>query len=78
MTDENASLNLNQDQALVLFEFLWRFSDTDQLSIEDQAEQRVLWDLCCDLERQLVAPLKPDYKNLLEEARARVRDPSEQ
>jgi hypothetical protein len=40
------------DEALVLFEFLSRFSDTDELRVEDQAEQRALSNLCCLLEKQ--------------------------
>ena len=74
MTDEKTSLSLDKYQALVLFEFLSRHSETGRLSIEDQAEERVLWDLCADLETQLVEPFQPGYKDLLEVARAHVRD----
>ena len=74
MADESISLRLDKHQALVLFELLWRHSETERLSIEDPAEERVLWDLCADLERQLVEPFEPDYRDLLEEARAKVRD----
>ena len=41
---------------------------------EDQAEQRVLWDLEAMLEKALVAPLRADYADLLATARERVRD----
>ena len=67
-------LTLSQEEALVLFEFLSRFSDNEKLSIEDQAEERVLWDICCDLESELVEPLKENYSQLLEIARTKVRD----
>lgn len=71
------TLHLTGDEALVLFDFLSRFSDTDELTLEDQAEERVLWTLCCALERQLVEPFRPDYPALLAAARERVRDEEE-
>lgn len=77
MSADKISLELSASQALVLFELLSRFSDSDRLSIEHQAEQRVLWDLCADLESQLVEPFRPDYDKLLLDARQRVADPEE-
>lgn len=35
-------ITLTGDEALVLFELLRRYSDSDQLNIVDQAEQRAL------------------------------------
>lgn len=67
-------LRLTPDEALVLFEFLSRYSDTDELVLEDQAEQRALWNLCCKLEKELVEPFNPDYVKLLQSARDRLRD----
>jgi hypothetical protein len=72
---QNIKFTLSQDEALVLFEFLSRFSDDNALRIEDPAEARVLWDLCCLLEEQLAEPFREDYAELLERARAAVRDP---
>jgi len=51
------------------------FSDDDELKLEDQAEERVLWDLCASLESILVEPFAENYIELLEKARAEVRDP---
>ena len=68
------SLLLTADEALVFYAFLQRFSRQDELKIEDQSEERVLWDLCCLLEKQLVEPLRADYDILLANARDRVRD----
>ena len=75
MAEANATVNLEltSSQALVLFEYLSRFSDTDDPSIVDQSEQRVLWSLCCALESILVEPFRPDYAELLEAARAANR-----
>ncbi len=71
----NIALTLSRDEALVLFEFLSRFSDEEELRIEDQAENRVLWHLCCILEQQLVEPFREDYADCLARARHAVRDP---
>lgn len=68
------NLKLSQDEALILFEFLSRFEETDKLDIVDQAEKRVLWNLLCDLQPTLVEPLMKDYKKILVRARERVRD----
>jgi hypothetical protein len=73
-TPTGVDVRLTPDEALVLFGFLSRYSDSDQLRVEDQAEQRVLWNLCCLLEKQLVEPFKPNYMGLLKSARSRVRN----
>ncbi len=70
----NFQLTITSDEALVLFEFLQRFSDTDKLFIEDQAEERALWNLCCVLEKLLAEPFDQAYLDLLREARERLRD----
>ncbi len=72
--DEKVFLQLSQDEALVFFDFLSRYSEEDKLTIMDQAEQRILWNLTCDLEKILVAPFQDDYDKQLEKARAMVRD----
>lgn len=72
---KHVTLDLSEYEALVLFEFLSRFSNDKDLRIDDQAEARVLWDLCCVLETQLVEPLREDYSELLRKARNAVRDP---
>jgi hypothetical protein len=74
---EPVTIELTGDEALVLFEFLSRFSDTDTLSLEDQAEARALWNLLCLLQKQLVEPFRPNYQELLRQARDRLRDPAE-
>ena len=68
---------MNGNEALVLFEFLSRFSEEGRLTIEHQAEQRVLWGLCAVLETQLVEPFRSDYDQLLRNARDLVADPRE-
>ena len=70
-------LRFTKEEALVFYEFAARFSDNKKLSIEDQAEERVLWDICCMFESQLVAPLRADYPSSLASAREKVRDKEE-
>ena len=65
------TLELSQDEALVLFEWLSRTSDEER-HCEEQSEQTVLWTLENLLESVLVEPLMPDYRSLLAAARARV------
>ena len=72
---EKIAIELTPSEALVLFEFLTRFSDEAVLKLEDQAEERVLWNLCASLESILVEPFADNYTDLLEKARAEIRDP---
>ena len=74
MSEGNVRIKLNGDQAIVLFEWLSRFNKQKKQNFEDQAEQRVLWDMEAQLEAHLVAPFRVEYPAILEKARARVRD----
>lgn len=67
-------VELTEDEALVLFDFLARTNKSDQREIADEAEQRALWNLEAVLEKALVAPLDPDYGELVAAARERLRD----
>jgi hypothetical protein len=72
--NEKVRIELTGDEALVLFELLSRYSDSEALVVEDQAEQRALWNLLAALETQLVGPVRPEYAELLQRARERLRD----
>ena len=74
MAAERVQLDLSGDEALVLFEWITRFNKRQDAEFEDQAEQRVLWDVEALLEAALVEPFSGDYDQLLAEARERVRD----
>lgn len=74
MSEKRVTLEVSGSEALVLFEFLSRFDDDEKLDIADRAEERVLWNLHGQLEKQLVEPFKGDYDRLLEQARSKVRD----
>ncbi len=73
-TESEVLIRLTMDEAIVLFEFLQRFSNTDQLILEDQSEQRALWNLCCVFEKSLSIPFEGDYADILMAARNRLRD----
>lgn len=68
-------LSLGPDQALVLFEFLSRHSGADRLQTLEPGEQEALDNLLCALEETLVEPFRSDYKQLVNEARARLARP---
>jgi hypothetical protein len=73
--DEDISIKLSKAEALVLFEFLSRYSNEDKLIIEDQAEQRALWNLQCVLEKELMETfIMANYSELLASAREGLRD----
>jgi hypothetical protein len=67
-------LEPSADDALVFFEFASRFTDSDQLTIGDESEARLRWNLCARLEKQLSEPFSPNYPELLAQAQGRVRD----
>lgn len=68
-------ITLNKDEALVLFEFVSRFNETDHKELlEDQAEQKMMWLIQAQLEKILVEPFMPNYKDIVEEARNKIRD----
>ncbi|MBK6423056.1 MAG: hypothetical protein IPF77_12720 [Gemmatimonadetes bacterium] len=73
--DGAVTLTLTHDEALVLHDLLQRFSASGGLTLEDQAEQRALWNLACLLERELVEPFSPDHAAALAAARQMLRDP---
>lgn len=75
MAAEYVSLKLTRAEAVVFFEWLHRFNVKEVgQDFEDQAEQRVLWDLEATLESTLAEPLDPNYRQILNSARAKVRD----
>lgn len=74
---DTVTLTLSRDEAIVLFEWLHRFNAEAGHRFEDQAEERVLWNLEASLESTLAEPFKPEYDELLAAARSRVRDPDE-
>jgi len=74
MRSKRVKIELTSDEALVLYDWLTRFNQRAEMDFADQAEGRVLFDLEALLEKALVAPLQPDYADLLAQARSNVRN----
>ena len=69
------NIALTKDEALVLFEFLSRFNQTDNKEVfEDHAEQKMLWLIEGQLEKLLTEPFMPTYVDIIKEARNKLRD----
>jgi len=77
MAKGKVHLELSRAEAIVFFEWLSRFNKAEHVSFEDQAEQRILWDIEAMLESTLVEPFESGYDELLAQARATVRDATE-
>lgn len=70
-------IELNDDEALVLFDLLADYGDTGDervLAVRHAAERNVLWALLGSLEKALVAPFQPDYPQQLQRARQRIEE----
>ena len=69
------TIELSDDEALVLFELLFEYGskeDGREVRISHAAERNALRALSGQLDKQLVAPFRPDYKELLSAARDRL------
>ncbi len=75
MTEKRVSLELSKDEALVLFDFISKFNQNCKEDIfDDQAEERVLWNLEALLEKKLSEIFNSNYKKILAKARLNVRN----
>lgn len=73
--ETKVNIEVTKDEALVFFDFLSRLNEKEPVDLfEDQAEQKVLWIIEGLLEKELVEPFKPDYKEIIRQARDRLRD----
>ena len=78
MSSKNVNIQLTKDEAIVLFEFLGRFNkNIDSKRFEYQAEERVLWNIECILEKELSEPFLADYQEIVKKARKNLRDEKE-
>lgn len=64
--------DLTKDELLVLFEWSYRFCETEKLAFSHHAEAVVIDRIAGHLERTLPEPFDPLYPQLLTEARLRV------
>lgn len=75
MSQQGITLTLSEHEGLVLFEWLSRLNAGDGHVFDDQAEQRVAWDVEAMLESQISSLLSEGYQERLRLAREVVRDP---
>ena len=68
------SIKFSEDDALVLFEYLERFDDTDNLSFVHASEYLALQKLHGQLCKTTSAMLRKDYGELLALARSRIAE----
>jgi len=76
MTDKNEiNIRLTKDEALVLFEFISRFNETSHKELfHDQSEEKMMWLIEGQLQKILVEPFIPNYIDIINEARNKLRD----
>lgn len=72
MASPSVKIELDSDSALVLFELLARFDETDRLEIGDRSEAFALWRLHGALEGEMPVFAR-DYKALVDNARRALR-----
>jgi len=72
MDETEVIVTMTHIEATVLLGLLLRFNQTNELTIEDPAERRMLWNLHCVLEK-----LDQASWPSIAEARLQLRDPEE-
>ncbi len=72
--NNNILIRLSHDEALVLFELLSRFQETDRLRLANNAEFLALSQVSAQLDKALVEPFQRDYKELLRAAQNRLAE----
>ena len=70
--DKPHQIALSHDEALVLFELFSRFQETNQLSVENNAEFIALSTISAQLDTTLVEPFRAGYAELLQQAQDRL------
>jgi hypothetical protein len=77
----DVTLTLSYSEAVVLAEMLWRWErdgTQERFAFEDQAEQRILWDLTALFEPLIDETFDKDgYAAVVEQSRWQVRDSNE-
>jgi hypothetical protein len=68
------TLQITEDEAIVLFEFFERFGDTAKLEFEHAAEYVAIMRLSGQIDKTTAAMFDPEYARLLSEARKRIAE----
>ena len=73
---DDIQIVLSKDEALILLDFLSRFSNINTLEIQDPSEEQVLWNLTCSLEKVLPEPFSEQWLSIIQDARQRLGNES--
>jgi len=69
-------IKLSEDEALILHDILYRISTNEEI-FPDIADRKVLWTLEAQLDKALIEPFMPNYDELVEAAKNRIRNGNE-
>jgi len=73
--NKNIAIIISEEEALVLLEWLHNFNEEEHPTLfQDQAEQRVLWDMEAELEKVVSVTFDINYQEILSKARQKIRD----
>ena len=73
--NSNIVLEFSEDETIVLLEWLHNFNEQNHTRLfQDQAEERILFDLEAELEKIISVPFKKNYDQILSKARKKLRD----
>jgi hypothetical protein len=73
--NKNIVITLSGYESLVLLEWLHNFNEEERPALfQDQAEQRVLWDMEAELETVVSNTFDSNYQEALLKARQKIRD----
>lgn len=67
------NISLNPDEALVFFDWLYRFNQKPVADFQCESEQRILWDIEAVLEKQIAAVFSENYSEILAKARQKIK-----
>ena len=65
----DVSISLTKNEAVVLMHMFAAFSGASHLPVADSAEAKVLHNLCCILEKQLIEPFRTDWTQIVADAK---------
>jgi DNA primase len=68
-------LELTKEESIVLLDWLSRINEGENADLfQDQAEERVLWDMEASIEKVISETFESNYAEILSRAREKVRD----
>lgn len=73
--NKSVTIKFSEEEALVLLEWLHKFNEEERPTlIQDQSEERILFDLEAELETVVSITFDIDYEEALSKARQKIRD----